>query len=113
MRPKPLFASVTRWPIGCDMKPTASPLGTRSIRNWHCCKTAANEIVDEHAAAKDTLAEIEQAWQAAWHPAGIAPDTPEVMQAWLIRWQRFTEQVAVWNRHSAEVSGRRATDHQP
>ncbi|MGA2699471.1 MAG: AAA family ATPase [Isosphaeraceae bacterium] len=55
-----------------------------------------NEVVDEHAAAKDTLAGIEQAWQAAWHPAGVAPDAPEVMQAWLIQWQRFTEQVTVW-----------------
>src|SRR5208282_4371007 len=29
-------------------------------------------------------------------PAGVAPDAPEVMQAWLIQWQRFTEQVTVW-----------------
>ncbi len=55
-----------------------------------------NEVVEEHAAARDADAGIEHAWQAAWHPAGVAPDTPEVMQAWIIRWQRFIEQVAVW-----------------
>jgi uncharacterized protein YhaN len=55
------------------------------------------QVVDEHAAAEDALAEIEQAWQAAWRPAGISPEAPEVMQAWLDRWQRFTEQVAAWN----------------
>jgi uncharacterized protein YhaN len=53
-------------------------------------------VVDAHAAAEDALAEIEQAWQAAWRLAGISPEAPEVMQAWLVRWQRFTEQVAAW-----------------
>jgi uncharacterized protein YhaN len=54
------------------------------------------QVVDEHAAANDTLVGIEQTWQAAWHPAGITPDTPEAMQAWLIRWQQFTDQVTAW-----------------
>jgi uncharacterized protein YhaN len=54
------------------------------------------KVAGELAAAKDTLAGIEHAWQAIWHPVGIAPDSPEVMQAWIVQWQRFTEQVTVW-----------------
>lgn len=54
------------------------------------------QIVHEHVAANEHFASIEQAWQAAWQPAGIAPDAPEVMLAWLIRWQRFTEQMTMW-----------------
>src|SRR5207245_1682841 len=54
------------------------------------------QVEDEHAAAKDTLVGIDEAWQVAWQPAGIAPDAPEVMQAWLTRWQRFIEQVSSW-----------------
>lgn len=50
-------------------------------------------VVNEHAAATDALVRIEQAWQSAWQHAGIEPDPPEAMQPWLIRWQRFTEQV--------------------
>ena len=55
------------------------------------------QVVDEHSAAQDTLARLEEAWQAAWQSAGVAPDAPEVMQTWLSRWQRYTEQVAAWN----------------
>lgn len=55
------------------------------------------EIVDEHAAATDSLAAIEKAWQTTWQAGGIAADSTEVMLAWLIRWRRFTEQVTVWN----------------
>jgi len=54
------------------------------------------EVVHELAAANDALAGMETAWQAAWRPAGISPDAPEVMQARLTRWQRFSEQVAAW-----------------
>ncbi|MGO9465692.1 MAG: AAA family ATPase [Isosphaeraceae bacterium] len=55
------------------------------------------EIEDERTAAEAALAMIKQAWQAAWRPSGISPETPEVMQAWLTRWQQFTERVIAWN----------------
>jgi uncharacterized protein YhaN len=54
------------------------------------------QVTDEITAAKDSFARIELAWQTAWQPSGIAPDTPEVMEIWLGRWQRFTEQVTAW-----------------
>ncbi len=54
-------------------------------------------VVAEHEAAVRALAGIEQNWQAAWRPADITPDAPEVMEAWLIRWHRFTEQVTAWD----------------
>jgi uncharacterized protein YhaN len=73
------------------------------VAAWHTLhqklgllKDRRKQFVDELAAANDTLAGIEQAWRAVWHPAGTTPDTPDVMQAWLIRWQRFAEQVNVW-----------------
>lgn len=54
------------------------------------------QLVDEQAAAKDTLVKIQEAWQAEWQRIEITPDSPEVMQAWLSRWQRFVEQVTSW-----------------
>ena len=96
MRPKPQFASATGLPIGSDMKPTASPPGKHSIRNWHCCQDRRNEVVDEQPRRKTRLPESNRLGKPHGSPL-VLPDTPEVMQAWIIRWQRFTEQVTAWN----------------
>jgi uncharacterized protein YhaN len=54
-------------------------------------------VRNERAEATQTVARIQQAWQAVWQSAGVSPDTPGVMQVWLSRWQRFIEQVTQWN----------------
>ena len=46
------------------------------------------------AAAEAVQAKTKVAWQIAWRAAGISPETPEIMLAWLNRWQRLTERAA-------------------
>lgn len=53
--------------------------------------------VEKIAAANDALGQLEQSWHAAWQPANITPATPEVMMAWLLRWQQFSQQAVEWN----------------
>jgi hypothetical protein len=72
------------------------------IAAWHTLRQKLTlledrrtEVASELATTRDTLARIEEAWQAAWHTSGIAPDSPEVMQTWLVQWQRFSEQVTL------------------
>jgi uncharacterized protein YhaN len=36
------------------------------------------------------------AWQQAWVPASIVPESPEVMQTWLVKWQQYVGQVSNW-----------------
>ncbi|WP_425617045.1 AAA family ATPase [Anatilimnocola sp. NA78] len=60
--------------------------------------TAALQTADAESA------KLEKDWQAAWQAAGIAPQSPPVMQAWLGTWQRLVERLAAWQEGQQAVA---------
>jgi uncharacterized protein YhaN len=60
-------------------------------------QTRREEAGDIETAARSAHAEVRQAWQAAWGTSTNSPESPEVMQPWLIRWHQFTEKVTAWH----------------
>ena len=46
---------------------------------------------------------LQRAWEQLWQPAGIAPQTPAVMEPWLTRWQRNCEQVLAWQENQRSL----------
>lgn len=54
-----------------------------------------DDLRNRSVEAMQSLADIEKRWQAIWKSSGIAPETPAAMQAWLVKWSRFRDQVEV------------------
>jgi len=48
---------------------------------------------ERYQAASDRLGQLQQAWAAAWQPAGIEPLSPPEMRAWMGRYRELLRQI--------------------
>lgn len=59
-------------------------------------QTRREEVARQLTNVELRLNHTEQAWRQLWQPAGIVPQSPEVMQDWLTRWERYLADAAAW-----------------
>lgn len=53
-------------------------------------------VQNAQQAAAMVVSQVEREWQDLWQSAGITPQSPTAMQAWLTRWQRLCEAINIW-----------------
>jgi len=63
----------------------------QSVRHIADAETRLQELTGEQSAAKAAINAINARWVTAWLPAGITPESPATMQAWLAKWESFVE----------------------
>jgi uncharacterized protein YhaN len=59
-----------------------------------------SEIDTALESAKSKLEAINEHWRDSWESAGVVPDTPKVMQAWLTSWNQFCERLTALKERS-------------
>lgn len=63
-------------------------------------------VQNAQLAAEKTVAVLECEWKNIWQSAGIMPQSPTAMQAWLTRWQRLCELTNSWqeSQHTLHIA---------
>ncbi len=54
-------------------------------------------------AAEQSCADLNCEWQSLWQSAGITPQSPAAMQAWLTRWHRNCELTLAWQENQQQL----------
>lgn len=62
------------------------------------------EVARHLTNAELRLNQTEQAWRQLWQPAGIVPQSPEAMQDWLTRWERYLADVVSWAENQGQLT---------